>query len=96
MDVPDQVPILIFHILERNVSEDPWASYVTSKERSTSIVNEDMDSAKSLDSSLDNLVSIDYGIVVCNSGSTSFLDLYKITVRQLRARSSSQGIHLRQ
>lgn len=77
MYVPDQIPILIFQVLEGNVSENAFHCYISSIKRVTSIVNEDVDSAKCLDSSLDNLVSIDDGIVVCNSFSTGFLDLCK-------------------
>jgi hypothetical protein len=55
----------------------PFRGYISSIERVTSIVNEDVDSAKCFDGSLDNLVSVDDGIVVCNSFSTSVLDLCK-------------------
>jgi hypothetical protein len=41
----------------------------------TSIVEKDMNGSECLDSSFYNLVSIDNGIVICNSFSASFLDL---------------------
>lgn len=59
-----------------------------------------MNRAKRLDGSLDNLVSIDNGIVVGNGLSTSFLDLYRNTVRSVPKQPKMvggcwQGIHLR-
>lgn len=63
MDLEDQVPVLVLDILEADVSQD------------SGIVDEDIDTTKCLDRGLDNLVSVLYGVVVCDSLSAGLLYL---------------------
>lgn len=63
MHLHDQIPIGIFHVLERNVAED------------TSIVQKNVDGSKRLHGSGDNLLTKLDGIVVGNSLSARGLDL---------------------
>jgi hypothetical protein len=58
----DQVPILIFHVLEADISQD------------TSVVDEDIDSAKRFNSSLNNSSTILDAVVVGNGLSAGLLD----------------------
>lgn len=48
----DQVPVLVLHVLEADVAEDPG------------IVEQDVDAAKVLDSRLDDLVAVLHAVVV--------------------------------
>jgi hypothetical protein len=60
----DQVPILIFHVLEADISEN------------ARIVDEDMDATEGFDSRLDDLVTILDAVVIGNrlaSGSFDFV-----------------------
>jgi hypothetical protein len=52
MDVHNEVPVLILHVLEADVPQD------------ASIVDQDVNSSKVLDSSLNDLLAIRYAIVV--------------------------------
>lgn len=58
-----QVPVLIFHVLEADVAQD------------AGVVDEDIDSAKGLDGSLDNLVAILDRIIVGDGLAASRCDL---------------------
>ena len=53
MDRNDEIPILVFHILEGDVAKD------------TGIIEEDVDAAEVLDGGLDDLVTILDAVVVC-------------------------------
>lgn len=63
MDLHDQVPVRILHVLEADVAQN------------TGIVDEDIDPAESLDGSVDNGLTILHGVVVCYSFSSCGLDL---------------------
>jgi len=63
MNCHDQIPILIFHILEGDISKD------------TSIVEENIDSAVVLDGGLDDLVAILDIVVVGYCFAASGFDL---------------------
>lgn len=63
VDLHDEIPVLILEVLETGVTED------------TSIVDEDVDAAESLDGSLDNLVTKLDAVVVGDSLATGGLDL---------------------
>lgn len=74
MDLHDQVPVLILHVLETNIPED------------TSIVDEHINPAISLDGRLDNLVTILDRVVIRNGLSASCLDLFDYNICGLCAR----------
>ena len=63
MNLEDQVPILILHVLKADVTQDPG------------IVDQDMYASKALDCSLDDCLAILDTVVVCNSLSSCALDL---------------------
>ena len=63
MNFHDKVPIELSHFLERNIAKN------------TSVVNHDIDSAESIDSSLDDLVTELDRILVCDGLATGSLDL---------------------
>jgi hypothetical protein len=63
VDLHDQVPILVLEVLEANVTQD------------TGVVDEDIDSAKCLDGSLNDGLAILDGIVVGDGLAASSLDL---------------------
>jgi hypothetical protein len=60
----DQIPILIFHILETDIPQY------------TSIIDQDMHASKGLDSSLDNSITIFNAVVVGDGLASGFLDLF--------------------
>ena len=62
MHFHDQVPVELAHFLEANVTQD------------ASVVDNDINSAKGIDSSLDNLVTELHGVFVCDSDATCGLD----------------------
>lgn len=72
MDVHDQVPVLILHVLEADISQD------------TGIVQQDIDSAKVLDGSLDDLVAIGDTVVVCDGFTARGLDFLNDNICSLR------------
>lgn len=63
MDLEDQVPVLVFDILEANIPED------------TSVVDKNIDTAKGLDRGVDDFVTVFNRIVVGNSLAAGLLDL---------------------
>lgn len=63
MNLEDQVPILVLDVLEADVSQD------------TSVVYEDIDTAKGLDCGVDDLVAVLYRVVVCDGLSAGLLYL---------------------
>ena len=63
MDFNDQVPIGIRHILEADIPQN------------TSIINEDINSAKCLYCSIDNLLAVLNAVIIGNSSSAGRLDL---------------------
>jgi hypothetical protein len=68
VNLHDQVPIVILHVLEADISED------------SGIVDQDVDSAKGLDGRVDDLFTIFDRIVVGNSLASSCLDLVNYDV----------------
>lgn len=81
VDLEDQVPVLVLDILEADISQD------------TGIVDEDVDTAKRLDRSVDNLVTVLYGIVVCDSLSAGLLYLVDNDIGGLvREKRSAAGV----
>lgn len=67
MDLHDQVPVGVLHVLEADVSEN------------SGIVDQDVDSAKGLDGRVDDLVTVLDRVVVGDglaSGSLDLLDYY--------------------
>lgn len=73
MNGHDDVPVLVGHVLESHVSED------------TSVVDEDIDSASSIDSGLNDAVTVLDGVVVGNSLAASGLDLVDNDICCLRS-----------
>lgn len=63
VDLHNEIPVLILEVLEASITED------------TSIVDEDIDAAESLDGSVDNLVTKLDAVVVGDSLATGGLDL---------------------
>jgi hypothetical protein len=63
VNLHDQVPIVVLHVLEADISED------------SGIVDQDVDSAKGLDGSVDDLFTIFDRVVVGNGLASSCLDL---------------------
>jgi hypothetical protein len=63
MNLDNQVPIIILHVLEADVAED------------TGIVDEDVDAAESLDGSFDDCLTILDTAIVGNGLAASFFDL---------------------
>ena len=63
MNFHDKVPIELSHFLERNIAKN------------TSVVDHDIDSAESIDSSLNDLVTELDRILVCDGLATGSLDL---------------------
>ena len=63
MDLDDQIPILILHILETDISQDPG------------IVDEHIDPPKRLDGRLDDLLAVFNAVVVCDRLAASGFDL---------------------
>lgn len=63
MNLHDQVPVVVLHVLEADIPED------------AGIVDQNVDSAKGLDGRVDDLFTIFDRIVVGNSLASSCLDL---------------------
>lgn len=63
MNSIDQIPILILHILERNIAQD------------TGIVNQHVDATKALDRCVDDSISVLDAVIVGDSLSARFSDL---------------------
>jgi hypothetical protein len=63
VNLHDQVPVLIFHVLEADIPED------------TGVVDEHIDAAEGVDGGLDDLVTILDGVVVGNGVSAGLFDL---------------------
>jgi len=63
VNLEDQVPVLILHVLEADITQD------------TGIVDQDMYASEALDCSLDDGLAILNTVVVCNSLSSCALDL---------------------
>jgi hypothetical protein len=63
VDLHDEVPVLVGHVLEADISQD------------TSVVDDNVDAAKGLDSRLDDLVAILDAVVVGSGFATGFFDL---------------------
>jgi hypothetical protein len=62
VNVLNEIPILILHVLEADIAEN------------TSIVDEDIDATKGLDSGFDDFVTILNAVIVGNSFSAGLLD----------------------
>lgn len=76
MHLHNQVPVLILHVLEANVTED------------TSIVDKDVYPAKCLESGLNDGLSVLDTVVVGNGLAASLLDLLDNEIGILRGSSS--------
>lgn len=63
MDLHDQIPVCIFHVLEADVSQN------------AGVVDEHVYPAKGLDSSLNDLVTILYRVVIGHGVSAGLFDL---------------------
>ena len=63
MNLHDQIPVNLLHLLEGDVTED------------TGVVDDDVDSAEGINSGLDNLVTELNGVLVSDSDTTGSLDL---------------------
>jgi hypothetical protein len=63
VDVVDEVPVLVRHVLEADIAQD------------TGIVEEDVDSTEGLDGSLDDSVAVLDAVVVGNGLAASGFDL---------------------
>jgi hypothetical protein len=63
VDLHNQIPVLVFHVLEADVAKD------------AGVVDENIDPAKGLDGSLDDLVAILDRVVVCDGLAASRCDL---------------------
>lgn len=63
MDLEDQVPVLVLDVLEADVSQD------------TGVVDEDINATERLDRGVDDLVTVLYGVVVCDCLSAGLLYL---------------------
>ncbi len=71
MDGLDEVPILIFHVLEADISED------------TSVVEEDVDATEGIDGSLNDLVAILDAVIVGYGLAAGLFDLIDYNIRGL-------------
>ena len=71
MYLHDQIPILIFHVLEADIAED------------AGIVEKHIDPTEALDGSLDDLVTITDIVIVCNGFASCLFDLFDNEVRRL-------------
>jgi hypothetical protein len=63
VDLHNQIPVLVFHVLEADVAKD------------AGVVDENIDPAKGLNGSLDDLVAILDRVVVCDGLAASRCDL---------------------
>jgi hypothetical protein len=74
-----QIPVLILHVLKADIPQN------------AGIVDEHVDSAKSLDGSLDNPVAVLNGVVVCNGLAAGRCDLLDDLVGGLGRDNVSAG-----
>lgn len=81
VDLEDQVPVLVLDILEADISQD------------AGVVDEDVNTAKRLYRSVDNLVTVLYGVVVCDGLSAGLLYLIDDDIGGLvREKRSATGV----
>lgn len=83
VDLHDEVPVHILHVLEADITED------------TGVVDENIDAAESLDSSLDDLVTILDAVVVGNGLATGGLDLVDDNIGSLHDKTLSAIANIR-
>ena len=74
VDLEDEVPVLILHILEADIPQN------------TGIVDQDVDAAEGLDGGFDDLVAVLDRIVVGNGLAAGFLDLVDHNIGSLCCR----------
>lgn len=82
MDLKDEVPVLILDVLEADIAQD------------AGVVDEDVDTAKSLDGSVDDLVAVLDGVVVGDGLATVLLDLVDNNVGSLCDGTVSVASHV--
>ena len=75
----DQVPVLVLHVLEADISED------------ASIVDEDIDAAERLDGGVDDLLTFCNAVIVGNSFAASSFNLFN---NQICGLDACVSIHL--
>jgi hypothetical protein len=86
VDLDDEIPVLVLHVLEADVAQDAC------------IVDEDIDATEVLDRGVDDLLAEFDGIVVGNGLAASLLDLVDDDVCGLRGRrvsGCSSGLEVR-
>lgn len=71
MHTEDEIPILVLHVLEADIPQDPG------------IVDKDVDAAEALDGGLDDLLALDYVVVVGYGVATQLLDFFDDSIRGL-------------
>jgi hypothetical protein len=71
VNLVDEVPILVLHVLETDVAED------------TCVVDQDVDTAECLNGSVDDLVAVLDAVVVGNRLAASGLDLVNDNIGSL-------------
>jgi hypothetical protein len=74
VDLEDQVPVLVLHVLEADVAQD------------AGVVDQDVDAPKGLDGRLDDLVAVLDAVVVGNGLAACGLDLVDDDIRSLWGR----------
>lgn len=74
MHLHDQIPVIIFHVLEADIAQD------------AGIVDENVDPAKSLDGCLDDLLAILHRVIVGDGFAACGLDLIDDYIRSLGMR----------
>ena len=79
MDIHNQVPVLVLHILECHISED------------TSVVEQDIDAAIGFNRGLDDLLAIGDAVVVCDSFAACGFDLIDDYIGSLRSLACGFG-----
>ena len=77
MDLDDEIPVFILHVLEADVPQDP------------SVVQEHINSAKLFDGSFDDLLPIFNAVVISDGFASSCSDFFDDYVCGLRGKSVS-------
>lgn len=75
MNCVDQIPILVLHVLERDISQD------------TGIVDENIDAAKILDGCVDNCLSVLHAVVVGDGLSAGLANFFNYNIGGLKSTS---------
>lgn len=83
MDLVNQIPILVLHILKADISED------------SSVVDQDIDAAKGLDGGIYDLVAELHAVVVGNGLPASCLDLLDNDIGSLDVKINQNWVRTR-